>query len=116
MIREYEMPKIYELRVYRAVPGRLPDLLKRFAEKTLSVWKKHGIKQVGFFTTVAGSSNNELTYLLEWESLAEREEKWSAFQADLEWISARALSEERGQIVENISNQFLQPTAFSAVR
>lgn len=110
------MPKIYELRVYRAAPGRLPDLLKRFTNETLNIWVKHGIRQAGFFTTVAGNSNNELTYLLEWDSLAEREKKWSAFQTDAEWISARAASEKNGQIVENIANQFLQPTPFSAAR
>ena len=36
-----------------------------------------------------GESNHELTYLLAWESLAEREKKWAAFQSDPEWIAAR---------------------------
>ena len=29
---------IYELRVYHCVPGRLPDLLKRFDTITLKIW------------------------------------------------------------------------------
>ena len=36
---------IYELRVYHAVPGRLPDLLKRFDTITLKIWHRHGIEQ-----------------------------------------------------------------------
>ena len=36
---------IYEMRIYRCVPGRLPALLKRFETVTLKVWEKHGIKQ-----------------------------------------------------------------------
>ena len=107
---------IYELRVYRCLPGRLPALLKRFETATLKIWEKHGIKQAGFFTTLIGESNQELTYMLAWESLAEREKKWTAFQADPDWISARARSEEDGQIVGNIVSQLLLPTAFSAVK
>ena len=64
---------IYEMRVYRCVPGRLPALLKRFENVTLKIWEKHGIKQAGFWTTLIGDSNQELTYLLAWESLADRE-------------------------------------------
>jgi heme-degrading monooxygenase HmoA len=107
---------IYELRVYKCVPGRLPALLNRFANITLKLWEKHGIKQAGFWTTLVGESNQELTYLLAWESLAEREKKWTAFQTDSEWIAARAKTEEDGQIVGNIVNQLLVPTSFSALK
>ena len=107
---------IYEMRVYRCVPGRLPALLKRFENTTLKLWEKHGIRQAGFFTTLVGESNQELTYLLAWELLGEREKKWNAFATDPEWLSARAKSEEDGQIVGNIVNQMLAPTAFSAVK
>ena len=51
---------IYEIRVYRCVPGRLPALLNRFANITLKLWEKHGIKQAGFWTTLVGESNQEL--------------------------------------------------------
>jgi len=107
---------IYEMRVYRCVPGRLPALLKRFDTATLKIWDRLGIKQAGFFTTVIGESNQELTYLVAWESLAEREQKWSAFVADPEWHEARDKSEADGPIVASISNQILAPTAFSAVK
>ena len=107
---------IYEMRIYRCVPGRLPALLKRFETVTLKLWEKHGIKQAGFFTTLIGESNQELTYFLAWESLAEREKKWTAFQGDPDWITARAKTEEDGQIVQNVSVQMLTPTAFSSVK
>jgi len=107
---------IYEMRVYRCVPGRLPALLQRFQNVTLKLWDKHGIRQAGFWTTLIGDSNQELTYLLAWESLADREKKWNAFMADPDWISARAASEKDGAIILNASNQILQPAAFSAVK
>ena len=107
---------IYELRVYKCVPGRLPALINRFANITLKLWDKHGIKQAGFFTTLIGESNQELTYMLAWDSLADREKKWTAFQSDPDWIAARAKTEEDGQIVGNIVNQLLVPTSFSSVK
>ena len=107
---------IYELRVYRCVPGKLPALNNRFANITLKIWERHGIKQAGFFTTLIGESNQELTYLLQWESMADREKKWNAFQADPEWIARRAETEKDGPIVENVSVQLLTPTAYSSVK
>jgi NIPSNAP len=106
---------IYELRIYRCVPGRLPALLKRFETTTLELWKRHGIRQAGFWITLVGESNNDLTYMLAWESLAEREQKWNAFMTDPEWLTKRAESERDGPIVQTLSNQLLAPTTFSAV-
>lgn len=107
---------IYELRIYDCLPGRMPALQKRFADHTLRIFDRLGIRQAGFFTTMIGVSNLQLTYLLAWDSLAERETKWSAFIADPEWIKARDESEKDGPIVANISSQLLAPTAFSAVK
>jgi hypothetical protein len=107
---------IYELRVYRCIPGRLPALLKRFDTITLKIWERHGIRQAGFWTTLVGESNQDLHYLLAWESLAEREAKWNAFQADPEWHAKRAETEKDGAIVANVANSFLAPTSFSSVK
>ena len=107
---------IYELRVYRCVPNRMPALLKRFETATLRIWEKHGIRQAGFWTTMIGESNQDLTYLVAWESLAEREKKWAAFVSDPEWHGARDASEKDGPIVATLSSAILQPTSFSSVR
>jgi hypothetical protein len=34
---------IYELRIYRCVPGRQPALLSRFENETPRIWEKHGL-------------------------------------------------------------------------
>ncbi|MBI37469.1 MAG: NIPSNAP family protein [Alphaproteobacteria bacterium] len=107
---------LYELRVYDCVPGRLPDLLNRFENITLDLWQKHGIKQAGFWTTAIGESNQTLYYMLEWESLADREKKWDAFQNDEEWLRKRAETEKNGTLVASVSNSILQPTSFSSVK
>jgi len=107
---------LHELRIYRCVPGRLPDLLKRFESVTLKIWEKHAIRPVGFWTTVIGESNQDLSYLLEWQDLAERERVWGGFMKDPEWLAARAQTEKNGPIVANITNTILAPTAFSKLR
>jgi hypothetical protein len=107
---------IHELRIYHCVPGRLPALLKRFQETTLPLWERHAIHQAGFWTVEIGESNQVLYYLLAWDSLAERDYKWAAFQADPEWQQKRAASEADGPIVGHITNTILRPTSFSAVK
>jgi hypothetical protein len=108
---------IHELRVYRSVPGRLPALLNRFDTVTCRLFEKHGIKQVGFWTVAIGeSSSSDLFYILQWESLADREKKWGAFAQDPQWIEARAKSEAGGPIVASITNTILTPTSFSALK
>jgi len=107
---------IVEMRIYHCAPGRLAALNERFSTTTLDFFKKYGIEQIGFWTTLVGPSNHALTYLLKWESLAEREQKWNAFQSDKEWIAKRAASEAEKMIVERIENHFLTPTEYSALR
>jgi len=107
---------IYELRIYHCVSGRLPALLKRFDTITLKLWEKHGIRQAGFWTVAIGPSNQDLYYLLQWESLAEREQKFGKFMNDPDWLKARAETEKDGPIVASLQNMILQPTSFSSVK
>lgn len=107
---------IVELRIYHCVPARLPALLDRFKNATLPLFDRHGVRQIGFWTTLVGASNQTLTYMLAWDNLAEREHRWGAFVADPEWAAKRTVSERDGPLVERIENQLLTPTAFSALR
>jgi hypothetical protein len=95
------------------MPGRMPALLHRFQSVTTTIWARMGIKATGFWTTEIGASNQDLYYMLEWESLAEREVKWTAFNADPEWQSALEASLKDGVIVASVANTILRPTAFS---
>jgi hypothetical protein len=107
---------LYELRTYHCMPGRLPALVKRFETTTVRLFEKHGIRQLGFWTVAIGESNQDLIYILQWESLAHREKCFAAFQSDPEWIEARRKSEADGPLVASIANSILTPTAFSAAK
>src|SRR5690606_16112340 len=42
-------PRVYELRTYTAVPGRLDALHARFKDHLLGYFQKHGMKNVIYF-------------------------------------------------------------------
>ena len=107
---------LYELRVYHCTPGKTAAVMKRFADHTNALFEKHGIRQSGFFTPIFGGGTNEITYLLAWESVAERDQRWGAFVADPEWHKVRDASEKDGPIIARITNQLLQPAAFSTLK
>jgi short subunit dehydrogenase-like uncharacterized protein len=58
---EHREHRIYELRVYRVVQGRMADLLKRFEHQTLPIMARHGFLQAGFWTTIVGRSEQRLS-------------------------------------------------------
>jgi hypothetical protein len=110
------MSVVHELRIYHCAQGRLPALHRRFEESTLALWQRHGIEAVGFWTTEVGESNHALTFMIRWASLADREAKWAAFNADPAWLAAREKFESEGPIVARIENQLLKPTRYSPLQ
>jgi class 3 adenylate cyclase len=108
---------VYELRVYECAPGRLAALHNRFRTVTCRLFERHGIRVIGYWTDKYGESNR-LTYLVAWESEAERDQKWGAFQNDPEWQAARAASElpeNGGPIVARVINTLMTATDYSAL-
>jgi len=83
--------RVYELRTYTTLPGRLPALNKRFAEHTLKLFEKHGMKNEMYW--VPTDEDNKLIYVISHESREAADKNWQAFQADPDWQKARAASE-----------------------
>ena len=104
---------VYELRIYRAVEGRMPNILNRFENITFGLFERHGIEVVGFWTR---SDANELVYICRYESEAAMEAAWAAFRADPEWLKAREQTEANGPIVEEVISNTLIPTSFSPIQ
>jgi len=106
---------LYEWRIYNAVPGKIDALNDRFQNHTVRLFEKHGIKPVGFWQAVVGTTNI-LYYMLAWESMAQRETAWNSFQADPEWIKVLQESEKDGAIVQSITNMLLKATPYSNMK
>lgn len=106
---------IHEYRVYHVMPGRMPDQLLQFTDLILPIWERLGIRQAGFWTELVGPDSQALHYMLAWNSLAERERKWTGFVTDPAWLDGRKAAEVSGPLLRSFSSAFLQPTAFSAM-
>lgn len=103
---------IYESRIYKAVPGKLPAINARFANHTIGFFEEFNIGMVGFWNDEIGASN-QLTYILSFDSMADREQKWAAFGAHKPWQEVRAETEKDGPLVAQVINSFMSLTPYS---
>ena len=109
---------VYELRVYHASAGKLPDLLARFREHTDKLFARHGMKSVAYWTPVdEPDKSSTLIYILYHPSREAAAANWKAFQDDPEWKSVKEKSEANGKLTDKIDSTFMALTDFSpAVR
>jgi hypothetical protein len=107
---------LYELRVYEAFAGKLPDLNKRFSDHTLKLFEKHGMKNIGYWTTDVGPKSNALTYMLAFRDANQRMDAWKSFRADPEWQRVFTESHRNGILNANVDNQLLIPTPYSPLQ
>ena len=108
--------RIYELRIYEshsAVAGK--KKVEMFNEGgEIAIFRKTGLTPVFFGETVVGPLMPNLTYLLVFEDMAERDRAWQTFRDDPEWA---ALSQDPyyQDTVSNITSIILRPAPFSQV-
>ena len=114
---EAQSPRVYEMRTYHCLPGRLEALKTRFRDHTTKLFAKHGMKNVGYWIPAdAPNSQNTLIYILAHESREAAEKSWKEFRADPEWNTVREASEKDGKIVEKADSVYMTPTDFSALK
>jgi hypothetical protein len=110
-------PRVFELRIYE---GATDQDHKRKVEMMQSgesgIFNKAGVEQVFYSETLIGSRLPSLTYLLAFDSLADRDKKWAAFRGSDDWKSFSTLPKYAFEpIVSNITNLILTPTAYSQI-
>ena len=103
---------IYEERIYKIVPGRMPDILNRFTNHAVPLFEKHGIESIGYWRELVGV-HQRLVSMLGYPSLGDREKSWAAFDADPEWQKVRADSERDGPLVRECQSSILRLTPWS---
>ena len=105
---------VYELRVYHTPDGKLPDLMKRFREHTITIFNRHNMHSVAYWIpTDDPLKDRTLFYILRHPSRDEAKANWAAFNNDPEWKEVRAASEANGKIVNSVDSTFLTLTDFS---
>jgi len=114
---EAQGPRVYELRTYHCMPGRLEALKTRFREHTTTIFARHGMKNVGYWIPAdAPASQDTLIYILAHESREAAKKSWADFGNDAEWKTVRDASEKDGKIVEKVDSVYMTPTDFSALK
>lgn len=110
-------PRIFELRIYESHSKKAnKKKIEMFNIGEIALFRRTGLAPVFFGETLIGTRLPNLTYLLTFENMAARDKNWSVFASDPEW---KKLSTTPGytdpEIVSNISNAFLRPTAYSQI-
>lgn len=114
------MPRIYEFRTYRLHPGKLEAFKKRFAECSVPLFAKHGIRLHGFFEIGAVPADaveersaggivlpivgtrfgqDHVAYIVSFDTAEQRDAAWRAFVVDPAWLALRSASEVGGPLV-----------------
>lgn len=97
---ERQAPRVYELRTYTTLPGRLPALHTRFRDHTMRLFEKHGMRNEMYWVPMdSARRDNTLIYVLSHASRQAADESWRAFAADTAWIRVRSASEADGPIL-----------------
>ena len=104
---------IHELRIYTTNRPAMRRSLVTLMERLIPVFERAEIKVVGLWTTLIGLSG-EFYYLLEYESLADREKKWTKFTQDPDLQKFIAEAGEYPTVKER--SIMLQPTSYSSLK
>lgn len=103
---------VFELRTYYAAEGKLDELIARFQNHTLGFFEKYGFASV-FYGIPTENPDHRLLYIISSTSLETHQKNWAAFQADPEWIAAKASTEVNGKLVAKVDSLFLSTTDYS---
>lgn len=113
-------PRVFELRTYKAAPGKLENLLARFRDHTTTLFAKHGMTQFGYWvpTEQKDGAGDTLIYILAHKSLADAETSFKEFRADPAWVKAKADSEAGGAltVTGGVQSLMMKPTDFSPAK
>lgn len=109
--------RIFELRTYHCLPGKLENLNARFRDHTRKLFEKQGMVNVAYwFTVEEQGTQSKLVYLLAHKNEETAKESFDAFRQDPEWIKVRDASEANGKIVEKVESRYLKPLDFSPMK
>ncbi len=114
--QEKSKERLYELRTYHVISGRMPAMLQRFREHTTELFEKHGMENVGYWTPAGKEGETRLIYILAHNGPEAAKKSWQGFRDDPVWQKARDASEADGKIVEKVESVFLKPTDFSKLK
>lgn len=111
-----ESKRVFELRVYHAVPGKLPALETRFRDTASKLLAKHNLAAVGYWVPEdPPASDDTFIYLLVHPSRDDAKKNWDAMFTDPAFQEI-VKSEQAEKLVEKVDSTFMRPTDFSPMK
>ena len=104
---------IIELRIYESHNEYAGvQKVKMFNEGELDIFYDTGLTPVFFGQSLVGENLPNLTYMLTFKNMEEREEAWKKFRVHPDWLSLKEEEQYLGT-VSKVSNWFLKPLSIS---
>jgi hypothetical protein len=108
--------RVFELRVYHVVPGKVPELESRFRDTTAKLLAKHDLKVVGYWVPEGAPAwENTFVYIVAHASRDEAKKYWAAMLSDPEFQEV-VKAEQANKLVEKVDVTYMRPTDFSAMK
>jgi hypothetical protein len=110
-------PRLFELRTYESHSKKANrKKIEMFERGEIAIFRNNGLQPVFFGETLIGPRLPNLVYMLCYENQEAHDKQWASFVSDPEWKKlSHTPGYTDGEIVCNISNVFLRPTAYSQI-
>ncbi len=105
-------PRLYELRLYTAAPGKVDAVVERFRDAAVPLFAKHGLTGAGYFVPTPNPTN-QFVVLMAHKDRAARDAGFKGFTADPAWMAAVSASDAAGKLVAKVDEYFLTCTDYS---
>jgi NIPSNAP len=115
-------PRIFELRTYTCTPGNLPRLLARFRDHTRTLFAKHGMSNIAYWTLDKDQPAADVTlvYILAHKSKEARDASFDAFRSDAAWTAAKDASEKAAggslTVADGVKSVLMNATDYSRIK
>ena len=112
-----ESERVYELRIYHCLPGKLPAMESRFRDTTSKLLAKHDLNVVGYWTAEpdAPGWNDTFVFLLAHASREDAKKNWDAMRADPGFQEV-IRAEQQEPLLDKADVTYLRPTDFSSMK
>lgn len=112
-----KIPRMFELRTYQDPTDQdHVRKLEMINSGYFPIFKEAGFEQVFYGDTLIGPTLPDLTYMLGFKDMTERDTCWKAFFATEAWKKLSTMERYAfEQIVTKVSNEILMPTDYSQI-
>ena len=102
---------LFEMRIYEAAPGRLPDLVERIGSAMPPFFDRHGFgERLGQWVVTTGA-DPRFAWLVAWPSFESRAAAFAGLGGDSDWNKLRIATNGPGEMVRRYDLRFLSSAA-----